>query len=200
MVGLSDGLSYHGDGDTPVDPNEVSGLLPTWVATLADLNDAEARNIARARLRWERRRPGVQMLLSDLTLRRLHRDMFGDVWRWAGTYRRRELSIGMDPLRVAGATRELCLDAAFWFSPHPDAERIDRELARFHHRLVVIHPFQNGNGRLGRYATDLLATATGAARPRWGGLSPDRAAYLGALRHADDDPDDLGPLAAFLRS
>lgn len=101
-------------GSTPLDPDDAEGLIPSWVATRADLNEAEQRNIVTGldRRRW--RRPSVDVMLDDLTVRDLHKDMFGAVWRWAGTYRRREASIGIDPMRVSTSVRDLMEDARLW--------------------------------------------------------------------------------------
>jgi fido (protein-threonine AMPylation protein) len=76
---------------------------------------------------------------------------------------------------------------------------------RFHHRIVQIHPFVNGNGRHGRIAADLLVSGLGQDPFTWGrGLNMStvelRARYHTALRRAAADPDDIADLAAFARS
>lgn len=38
---------------------------------------------------------------------------------------------------------------------------------RFHHRLVKIHPFPNGNGRHSRLMADLLVMSVGGERFSW---------------------------------
>lgn len=73
----------------------------------------------------------------------------------------------------------------------------------FHHRLVAIHLFPNGNGRHARTAADLLIEALGDQPFTWGSTSlvdagDTRAKYVAALRAADNH--DLGPLIAFARS
>ena len=189
-------------GSTPLDPDDAEGLIPSWVATRADLNEAEQRNIVTGldRRRW--RRPSVDVMLDDLTVRDLHKDMFGAVWRWAGTYRRREASIGIDPVRVSTSVRDLMEDARLWVGgeqPMPP----DEAGCRLHHRLVLVHPFPNGNGRHGRAMTDLLLRAIDAAPFTWGRVSLDdagdtRDAYIAALRAAD--AHDLDPLLHFVRT
>jgi Fic-DOC domain mobile mystery protein B len=74
---------------------------------------------------------------------------------------------------------------------------------RFHHRLVSVHPFPNGNGRWSRLVADVLITQLGGKRFTWGGADlraagTAREAYIAALRTADDH--DLAPLIAFARS
>jgi len=189
-------------GATPLDPGDAKGLKLGWVATRADLNAAEQANILKAlRLsRW--RRPKTKALLDDAAVRRLHEDMLGDVWIWAGSYRLRETSIGIDPFQISVEVRNLVLDAHYWFDgdvPMPP----DEAGWTFHHRLVKIHPFANGNGRHARLFTDLLLRAKGQQPFTWGSADLNlpgftRDAYLAALRAAD--AGKYGPLAGFVRS
>lgn len=196
---MTDPLLETGDGNTPLDEDEADGLRLTWVRTRGDLNEAERANIVAARRAL--RSVTLDDVLDDLWLRELHRRMFGTVWSWAGRYRTTEKTIGIDPAGIAGAVRSLTADCRWWIEDDDG----DGTLARFHHRLVAVHPFANGNGRHARAATDHLADALGAARPTWGmnaGLDGAelRRRYIRALRSADGDGDDLDALARFLRS
>jgi Fic-DOC domain mobile mystery protein B len=124
------------------------------------------------------------------------------VWSWAGTYRRRELNLGIDSWRVPAAVRDLNADAAYWFADEA-AMPVDEAAARFHHRLVEIHPFPNGNGRHARALTDLILVAAGTDPFAWGGrdlgpISSVRRTYVDALRAADGG--DYDALLRFLRS
>lgn len=191
-----------GDGATPLGPDERLDLIPTWVRTRADLDLAEADAIATVVARYGRRPPRLEDVLDDLALRRLHRDMFGAVWRWAGRYRTTARNLGVEAELIAPAVRDLVRDATVRF----DTEEAVPVAAWFHHRLVAIHPFPDGNGRHARLATDLCLRALGHAASRWGrpragrsdGVDPTqvRARYLAALR--DADRGDLGPLEEFL--
>jgi Fic-DOC domain mobile mystery protein B len=189
---------------TPIDPDEAAGLRLRWVATRGELDAVEAENIT-AGLRWAaRRRLRVADVLNDEFLRELHRRMFGDVWRWAGQYRKTEKNIGVEPYQIALRVRDLVADALVWTAdPDPGAWPRDEVCVRFHHRLVWIHPFPNGNGRHGRAAADLLLGALGGPPFTWGRASLDhpgevRSTYIAALRAAD--AHDYGPLLAFVRS
>ena len=144
---MSDGLVPTGDGHTELDEDERHDLIPTYIATRRELFDAEQRNITKALLRA---RPTADRLLDDKYLRDLHRWMFGDVWSWAGRYRIRETNIGVEPALIATGVRTLVADTRAWIelTTYP----IDEIGARFHHRLVAVHPFVNGNGRHGRIA------------------------------------------------
>ncbi len=194
---VSDPLVPVGDGHTELSEEDREGLIPTYIATRGDLFDAEQRNISRALLRSS---PTPGELLRDLYLRRLHQAMFNEVWRWAGHYRLRETNIGIDPTSISIAVRALVDDATTWVelkTYEPD------ELAvRFHHRLVQIHAFPNGNGRHGRIAADNLAAGLGQQPFGWGaGLEVGTGALRAAYRHALQlaDAGDIAELLAFSR-
>lgn len=186
-----------GDGHTELSEEERLGLIPTYISTRGDLFEAEQANIARSMLR---RRPTIDQLLDDKYLRDLHRAMFGDVWRWAGQYRLRETNIGVDPTEIAPAMRVLVDDVRAWI--HHDTYEFDEIAVRYHHRLVAIHPFRNGNGRFSRIASDHLVARLGGTPFTWGaGLNletePLRARYRAALQSAD--VGDVAGLIAFSR-
>lgn len=198
-MAVDDGLAPDGEGQTPLDADDLDGLIPTYITTRGELNSAEQANIAAAL-----RRPlptDPEQVLDHLYLRRLHSAMFGEVWAWAGTYRLRSVNIGVEPAAVPTAVAELCENARWWIR---DAADLDLEVARFHHRLVAIHPFRNGNGRHARWAADLLQLTLGGQQFSWGSrtgftTTELRARYVTALRRADRDPDDLEDLVRFAR-
>lgn len=186
------------DANTPLEPEEREQLIPTYITTRAELNEAEQIGIADAdRWAFSRRRD----VLDDASLCKLHARMFKDVWTWAGQFRRTARNIGIDAYRIPMELRQLVDDARFWVENaiyDPDEIAI-----RFHHRLVEIHPFANGNGRHARLVADLLAKQLGRPRFTWGSaklVEPDqtRQDYVAALRRADDH--DIKPLLAFARS
>ncbi len=187
-----------GDGHTALSDEDGEGLIPSYIATRADLFDAEERNIAKAMLR---RAPTIDQLLDDRYLRGLHRAMFGDVWKWAGRYRLKETNIGIAPAQVAVAVRDLVDDARVWVASATYAP--DELAVRFHHRLVAIHPFPNGNGRHGRVAADYLVQGLGKEAFTWGATRDAstedlRAEYRRALQRADQN--DIADLLVFARS
>lgn len=189
-------------GSTPLEPGEVAGLVPAWVATRADLNEAEQQSILDGLTRRRWRLITIEELLDDLTARALHKDMFGDVWAWAGSYRSTERSIGVDPRTISVCVRDLMEDAKLWVAGTRPMSA-DEAGYRFHHRLVSIHPFPNGSGRHGRAMTDILLRCIGAPPFSWGIANLDtssatRGAYIAALRAAD--AGDFARLADFVRS
>jgi Fic-DOC domain mobile mystery protein B len=196
---VSDPLFDTSDGNTPIDEDEAQGLRLSWVRTRGDLNEAEAANILEARRGI--RSPSLDALLDDLWLRRLHERMFRDVWSWAGRYRLSDRNIGIDWTAIPAAVRTLVEDCRTWVA----FDDTNGPVARFHHRLVAIHPFPNGNGRHSRAAADYLSGALGLTQPTWGANTFEdttelRAAYLRALQAADRDPDDLELLVDFMWS
>lgn len=187
------------DDATPLTPEERRDLLPAHIAFRRELNEAEQENIARGQ-DWalaSRRRD----ILTETFVKNLHARMFGDVWRWAGTFRSTEKNLGVPPYRIPVDLRQSLDDAKAWIeykSFPPDALAV-----RFHHRLVAIHPFPNGNGRHARLIADLLVMRLGGERFSWGSVNLQNAGevrgrYIAALKAADNH--DVGPLLTFARS
>jgi Fic-DOC domain mobile mystery protein B len=187
---------------TPLEPQEREGLLQTWITHRRDLNEAEEENILEGAA-WARgrRRVPLERVLSEDFMRTLHKRMFGDVWQWAGTFRATERNIGVRAYRIGMELASLLSDIRYWIEHKtfpPDEIAI-----RFHHRLVAIHPFPNGNGRHARLAADLLIERLGGHSFTWGGgsladVGELRASYVAALRAADNH--DIAPLLEFARS
>jgi Fic-DOC domain mobile mystery protein B len=195
-VGLGDA---HAPGATPLDPNEVDGLLPPHITTQEQLNEWEQANIVRA-MAWlaSTRKRNV---LDEGFVRELHKRMFNDTWRWAGSFRKTERNIGVAPEQIAARLRDLLDDTRYWLEH--ETYSIDEAATRFHHRLVAIHCFANGNGRHARLMTDVMLGSRGAPPFTWGqgdlvhaGEVRDR--YLAALRAADGR--EYSKLLAFVRS
>ena len=185
------------DGATPLDPDEARALIPSHIATQAELNAWEHDNIVEGE-RWAFARHRKD-LLTEGFLKRLHKRMFGATWKWAGQLRTTEKNIGIAPERIPEAVRLLLLDVAAQLEAHTYPVR--EIAARLHHRLVQIHPFPNGNGRVARTYADLLLFSQGEERFRWGEgdlVAPGdvRERYIAALRAAD--ARDYGPLLKFL--
>jgi Fic-DOC domain mobile mystery protein B len=186
------------DANTPLDAEERQQLIPSYITLRRELNEAEQINIAHAE-KWLTSRRGDA--LNEAFLRELHRRMFGQVWRWAGKYRETRRNIGVDANRIRMDIAQAIGDARFWVENATYAP--DEIAVRYSHRLVAIHPFPNGNGRLSRMVGDLLAIYLGQPRFSWGSQSlidanVTRTKYVAALRAAD--AHDLAPLISFARS
>jgi Fic-DOC domain mobile mystery protein B len=195
-----------GPGKTSLTAEERDGLLPAYITFRHELNAEEWANIIKAEgslfgRRSPSKRGEVVKLIAEDYILRAHKLMFGDVWRWAGTYRRSNKNIGVSWWQIPAEMRMLLENAKAWLDGKAYAP--DEFAVRFHHLLVLIHPFPNGNGRLTRMLADLLSVAMGGERFTWGTKGADapelvRERYLTALRVADDH--DVAPLLAFARS
>lgn len=173
-------------GATPLDPDDLEGLIPSHIATQGQLNEWEQVNI----LKGEEWAFGVkrQDILTVDFLGQLHREMFGDTWTWAGEIRRKEtLPVGIAPERIRPELAILLDDVQAQLTYR--AWSLPEIAARFHHRLVYIHPFPNGNGRFSRTMADLLLFRDGHKRFVWGERLEHhgevRARYIAALQAAD---------------
>ena len=185
-------------GATPLDADELASLIPGHVITQGELNEWEQLNIVQGDT-WARKQR--KEILDEGFLRRLHQQMFGQTWRWAGTFRKSDKNIGVDWLRIGVELKNL-LDDVRYQVEHSSLSP-DEIAVRFHHRLVAIHPFPNGNGRHARLMADLLADRLGRPRFTWGSASlvdanETRQRYIAALQAAD--ARDIAPLLAFARS
>ena len=193
-----DDLFEQADDATPLTPEEQRDLIPAHVAYRRELNEAEQENISRAQ-DWALARR--RNLLTEKFVTDLHKQMLGDVWRWAGKFRRSERNLGIPFYGISVALRQLLDEAKAWieYKSYPP----DEIAVRFHHRLVHIHPFPNGNGRHARLMADLLVMSLGGERFTWGSaelqaVGDVRGRYIAALKAADNH--DIGPLLVFARS
>lgn len=142
------------NGQTPLDDEEKEGLLIPTIATREELDEFEQQNIEEA-IQWVLGRSlKAEIILSEKFVRNLHKRMYGDVWEWAGKYRKTEKNFGLDKWQIPVALRSLCDDTLFWIRNNtylPDEIAI-----RFKHRIVSIHCFANGNGRHSRLMADVI--------------------------------------------
>ena len=195
---VSDSIFEEPKGGTHLSEEDKVGLIPSYISTRAELNQAEQANITKAQI-WafaKKRDP-----LDVDFLRKLHKRMLGEVWKWAGTFRKTERNIGIAPIYIPIQLRQLIDDTRHQIEQNTYPP--DEIAARFHHRLVYIHPFSNGNGRHSRMATDILLEYMGQEKFNWGagdigskGEIRDR--YITALKAADDH--DFVQLISFVRS
>jgi Fic-DOC domain mobile mystery protein B len=193
-------LATTSDGNTPLSPEELADLIPN-LATKEELNEWERENILRGREWAVGDRTIANDMASDKYIRKLHQKMFAETWKWAGDYRHTEKNIGVPVHEIRERLMALFGDTRYWIE---NGTYLPDEIAvRFHHRLVFIHPFPNGNGRHARLMADILAMKLGRPAFTWGSASlvrdgEARKAYLEAIRMADDG--DIQPLLNFARS
>ena len=187
------------EGATELDLDERDGLKFKHITTRGALDHLEQANIQSGML-WMRKSRRSD-LLTEKYVRDLHKKMFGEVWSWAGTFRQTEKNIGIDPLQISVKLRMLLDDVQYWIE---NKTYIPLEAAaHFHHRLVYIHPFPNGNGRHARVMADALLLKLYGEKPiDWAGgqdlnaMNERRKDYIQALRAAD--AGNLQPLLTFV--
>ena len=194
-------LDYH-EGQTPLEEEEKEGLLIPTIATRDELDEFEQRNIEQA-IEWSIRRTfKAETIFTEAFIKTVHKQMYGEVWAWAGEYRQSNKNIGVDKWQIATALRSLLDDVKYWIE---EATWSSDEIAiRFKHLLVSIHCFPNGNGRHSRLMADIVAEQIfKLPHYTWGAADlvkqgDPRQAYLKAIRSADRG--DIQPLIHFARS
>ena len=192
------GIAESPDGATPLDPDERDGLKFRHVTTREQLNELEQANIESG-LRWLARARG-DVLTDDFAIT-LHERLFGEVWSWAGTFRKTGKNIGIDPVCIPVELRMLMDNVRHWAGHRTYSA--SESAVRFHHRLVQIHAFPNGNGRHARIMADAILTRVYRVEPiDWSGgydlqrMTERRVSYIAALRMADRG--DMTPLLRFV--
>ena len=183
-------------GATPIDADEDEGLIPGHIQTRGELNAWEQQNIIEA-AGWVR--TATEPALRESTILGLHKRMFDRTWEWAGRYRTSDKHIGVFWAEIGVEIRKFVDDGAYGLEH--EVSSVDEAAARLHHRLVLIHPFPNGNGRHARLWCDLLLRQNGRPMFSWRSEDLDRAGesrrrYIEALRRADGG--DFGPLLDLL--
>lgn len=195
-------LDYLIDGQSPLDYDERNGLLIKTISTYQELNEFEQQNIELA-IEWLMKQSiSLERFLTETFVKELHRQMFGNVWSWAGQLRQSDKNIGVDKKLIGIELKKLFDDCRYWID---NRSFCDEETAiRFKHRLVSIHPFANGNGRHSRLMADIIMDKI-FKKPifTWGSSDLDhvgvsRSEYIKAVRIAD--AGDYGPLLNFAQS
>jgi Fic-DOC domain mobile mystery protein B len=181
-----DGLDRTLPGETPID--DISGLRNKDISTRSQLNAAEAENILKATLKYLAGRPSRRAApFSVAWMLKLHREMFGDVWKWAGEIRSCELNIGVPFYQVRQDLLVLAEDMATW---RQFDHGLVEQAVRLHYRAVCIHPFLNGNGRWARMLANILLKQNRSPIIEWpetviGSESTVRKEYIAAIKDAD---------------
>lgn len=192
----------HIEGQTPINEDEMNGLLHPHITLQSELNEFEQRNIQKAEEWILSARFKKEQILTDEFIKTVHKRMFGDVWRWAGHQRNHATNIGVDWESIPFHLKQLIDNCSYWieyrvFSP-------DEIAIRFKHEIVRIHCFPNGNGRHSRLMADIIIrnifqqkmfTWRGNSLQKNGSI---REEYLDAVRKADHG--DIHPLILFARS
>ena len=172
-------------GATPIE--DISDLIPTHITTHSDLNEWETANILKAVKYYliEKRNISVDVAW----LKKLHKEMFDESWKWAGEFRQKNFNLGVDWHNIYDQIKALVDDIAYWKKEDNNLSIFDQSI-RIHHRLVKVHPFVNGNGRHARLASDIFLYNNDHKLPNWPSKelikeSDVRNKYIAALQDAD---------------
>jgi Fic-DOC domain mobile mystery protein B len=187
------------EGSTPFSQDDIHNLIPKHITTQSQLDEWEQFNIIDAE-KWAFSRARTNLLSIEFT-QLLHKKMFNKTWKWAGMFRSYQTNIGVEAYKISIDLKMLCDDVIYQIQNKIFSD--DEIAVRFHHRLVFIHPFPNGNGRHARLMTDLLLTKVNKERFTWGRgnliiQSEVRKRYINALKKADNF--DYTDLINFVRS
>lgn len=179
-------------GSTPYD-DDISGLKltikPGQVLTRKDVYLAEAENIRKAIMKYLTDIPTKDEAPFDLSwMLELHKEMYYDVWEWAGTKRNTELSLGIDKNQILPQLKNLCDDISYW--EKNKIYGVYEIAARIHYNAVRIHPFRNGNGRWSRMLANIYLMKNGLTPVKWqeNELAKDnklRKYYIDCIKNAD---------------
>jgi Fic-DOC domain mobile mystery protein B len=187
----------HQEGSTPIE--DASGLIPEHISAKKELDEWESENILAAVRKYLSRKTCFEF--SAESIKRLHKDMFDRTWKWAGQFRQKDFNIGMPAAIIPVEIKKLTDDVKYWSDKN--VFDIFGQSIRIHHRLVMIHPFENGNGRHARLTSDIILHNAGEPMPKW----PEkeiventgiRKEYIDALKNADNG--DYKPLENFTRN
>ena len=189
-------------GQTPLDEDEKEGLLIESISSRGELDEFEQLNIEKA-IEWSISSKFVEkIILTEGFVKTLHKQMFSEVWSWAGQFRKSNKNIGVDWTIIGIELKKLLDDAEFWIknsSYNPDEIAI-----RFKHRLVKIHCFPNGNGRHSRMMADIIIESIFEKEVfdwRYSSMvraDATREEYISAIKKADGG--NIEPLLDFARN
>lgn len=190
------------DGQTPLEEEEKEGLLIPGINTRRELDEFEQQNIEQAILWTMGKRFKMESILTEAFIRNIHKRMYGDVWAWAGEFRKTNKNLGVDKWQISTQLKILLDDAEYWYQNKTFSP--DEFAMRFSHKLVSIHCFTNGNGRHSRLMADIIIDKI-FYQPvySWGAgkivkESDQRSRYLKAMREADKGNMEM--LIEFARS
>ncbi|MDP3467815.1 MAG: mobile mystery protein B [Daejeonella sp.] len=177
------------DGQTPLSEEEKEGLLLRTITTHAELDEHEQLNIEKA-VEWTiKTKFRKEQILTEKFIKILHKKMLGEVWSWAGEFRRSERNLGVKWILISVELKSLLDDTRFWIDNNTYPTK---EIAiRFKHRLVNIHCFPNGNGRHSRMMADIIMENIFSenifswSQSKMNRPDQTRKNYINALKEAD---------------
>jgi fido (protein-threonine AMPylation protein) len=180
-------------GQTPLP--ESSGLK-IKIQTMGEVHQAEEENVHKATVKYFGKRLTKRSAPFDLSwVKKLHREMLGEVWKWAGEFRRADIDPKYEKCHQIEPRTQCLLDDLKSWEVHGDD--LVEQATMLHYRAVQIHPFAGGNGRWSRMLANIWLRLHKHPITRWpnelhGGASIIRKQYIAAIQLADSgDLDSL---------
>ena len=128
-----------------------------------------------------------RFIAADVCL--LHKQWLGEVYPWAGEYRQVNMGKGGFAFAMAAQIPRLMEEferkvlAIYTPCSFNDHEKVLKALAVTHCELVLIHPFRDGNGRVARLLSTLMALQAGLPLLDFSGIKGKaRQAYFLAVQ------------------
>lgn len=190
------------EGQTPLDEDEKLGLKIKSITTQGELDEFEQLNIEKA-IEWTiHTNLKPEKILTEKFIKDMHKRMYGDVWKWAGEFKKSNKNIGIEWSQIGIDLKMLTDDIHYWIENRTFGQE---EIAiRFKHRIVAIHCFPNGNGRHSRMMADIIMESIFKSKAfSWREsnmvkANETRKEYITALREADGG--NLNPLIEFAKN
>ncbi len=164
---------------------DKSGLKIKGITTRQEVDLVEFENYTKAATKYLTRKPTQRMApFTSRWMLKLHKEMLGQVWKWAGKPRTSEKNIGVKRHLIRIELEDLAKDIPFW-----DGDPLENA-SMIHYRAVHIHPFEDGNGRWARFMTNIWLRQQDTAMVVWpkamqDTTSPIRNEYILAIKAAD---------------
>ncbi|MGB5236079.1 MAG: mobile mystery protein B [Flavobacteriaceae bacterium] len=194
-------LKYE-EGQTPLNEEEKEGLKIKSITTQGELDEFEQLNIEKA-VEWTiHAKLKPEKILTEKFVKDLHKKMYGDVWKWAGEFRKSEKNIGISWVQISIELKNLLDDTKYWIENNTYSP--DEIAIRFKHRIVSIHCFPNGNGRHSRMMADIIMESIFDEdiftwhQSKMVKANETRKEYINALREADNG--NVKPLIEFAKN
>ncbi len=135
---------------------------------------------------------GNQEFSAD-DIMRIHRRWLGSVYEWAGSYRQVMISKGnfmfAAPAYIPQLMADFETEILKKYTPciFESMEHVISALAIVHTELLLIHPFREGNGRIARLLSTLMALQAGLPPLDFSGFAKERREeYFAAVRQGLD--------------
>jgi len=197
------GLEFdYKNGQTPLDEEEKEGIKIKPITTQGELDEFEQLNIEKA-VEWTiHANLKPEKILTEKFVKDLHKRMYGDVWKWAGEFRKTEKNIGITWTQIGTELKNLLDDTKYWIENKTFSSG---EIAiRFKHRIVSIHCFPNGNGRHSRMMADIIMESIFDEniftwhQSNMVSANEKRKEYIHSLKAADNG--NINPLIEFAKN